>query len=240
VGDKDSSGRKIKFIHAKVLGKYIIYETTERQVLIAGDSVSLANNSRLNKLLTQIADLTTHTPSLKEKYNSSSAHAMKIFLDGDADASHELLRDVYKDMTRYLMRRAKVAYQAGAALLMLLSLIVFLIAYRLGISNQLVARLFYATVFSSMGGFLSVALSAGKLKIDLQNNLGINALYGSLRILMAMISGVIVYFLIEERIVLAFLKDTSDINGFIIASFISGFSEKLIPNLMNHIEAKSD
>src|ERR1051325_8077335 len=116
VGDKDSSGRKIKFIHAKVLGKYIIYETTERQVLIAGDSVSLANNSRLNKLLTQIADLTTHTQSLKEKYKIIIQIIIKILIDGNPVPSYELPRHPPNHLIRYLMRRAKVAYQAGAAL----------------------------------------------------------------------------------------------------------------------------
>lgn len=60
-------------------------------------------------------------------------------------------------------------------------------------------------------------------------------LYGALRIVISIISGVIIYFLIQTRILLAFLKDASDVNGLIIVSVVAGFSEKLVPNLMSKI-----
>jgi hypothetical protein len=237
IGDKDGSGRQVQFIHAKDV-EHLIYETTEGQIVIKGD-LSLANHPGLNKLLTQIGDLVSHSPSLKKKYNSSRAHAMKVFLDGDAKTAHDLLRDVLEDMTRYLTRRAKLAYQAGAAILMLLSLIALPISRTLGSYEQLGPRLCFAIIFSSMGGFLSVAIGIDKVRVDLQNSLLVNTLYGSLRILIAMISGIMVVFFIEAKIMLSFLKDTSNVFGFVIAAFFAGFSETLIPNLMHKLDEGS-
>ena len=91
-----------------------------------------------------------------------------------------------------------------------------------------------------MGGFLSVAIGAAGIKLDLQDKLIVNVLYGAFRILIAMISGIMMVFFIEEKILLSFLKDASDIYGFIIASFLAGFSEKLVPNLMNRLDHPSE
>ena len=237
-GDRDSSGRLVRFIYSKDT-EHIIYETVEGQIVVQGN-VSLANHPELNDLLAEIGDLVTHTPSLKRKYNSMRAHAMRVFLQGDAKSSIDLFSNVIEDMTRYLTRRAKIAYQAGAAAWMLLGLICIPIARSQGGFDKVGARVCYAIIFSAMGGLMSVALGAGKLKIDLQNNLIVNAVYGALRILIAMICGVVVLFLVEAKILFAFLKETADANGFMIASFVAGFSETLVPNVMYGLGRKAE
>ncbi len=236
IGDQDSSGRKVCFIYSRN-SEHIIYETLEGQIVVQGD-ISLANHPDVNRLLSQIGDLVTHTPSLKKKYNSSRAHAMKVFLDGDPKSSLDLFTDVVEDMTRYLTRRAKIAYQGGAAILMLLSVIAIPIGRSLGTFENLGSRVCYAIVFSAMGGLLSVAIGTGKVKVDLQDSLIVNALYGALRILIAMISGVMVVFLIEGKVLFAFLKESSSAVGFMIAAFAAGFSEKLIPNIMHRVKGE--
>jgi hypothetical protein len=234
IGEQDSSGRKVRFIHTKE-PNYIIYETLEGQVVVQG-AVALANHPEINMLLSQIADLLTNTPALKKKYNSSRAHGMKVFLEGDADSAFQVFTHLVSDIKRYLTRRARISYQAGAAACMLLSLVCLPIGRSFGDLNNLGARVCYAIIFSAMGGLLSVAIGAGKLKIDLQDNIVVNALYGAFRILIAMISGVLVVFLIEGKFVLSFLKDTPNPGGFGIASFVAGFSEKLIPNMLHGME----
>lgn len=234
IGVKDSSGRQIQFIHARE-ESYSIYETSDGQVVIRG-RISLANVPDLNRLLTKIGDLVSHSRPLRKKYNSTRAHAIKVFMDGDAETSYKLFQEVFEDMTRYLSRRAKIAYQLGAAVLTLLSLVALPFARAYGTFDQLGARLGYAIVLSAMGGFLSVAIGADRLKLDLQDNLVVNMLYGGVRILIAIISGIIIIFFIEAKILLSFLKDGSNVFGFIIAAFFAGFSEKLVPNLMDKID----
>jgi len=237
VGEKDRSGREVRFVYAKERG-YTIYEAADNQIIVRG-RISLANLPELNRLLTKIGDLVSHSPSLRKKYNSTRAHAMKVLMDGDSETSTHLFQDVFEDMTRYLTRRAKIAYQLGAAILMLLSLIGLPVARTFGTFDQLGARICYAVILSAMGGFLSVAIGTDKVNVDLQNSLFVNMLYGGLRILIAIISGIIVVFFIESRIVLPFLKDTSNVFGFIIVAFFAGFSEKLVPNLMHKIDQGS-
>jgi hypothetical protein len=203
-GDTDYLGNIIEQVYAKEHGKYIIYVTTDHQLICKGEEESVANQENINRLLLQIGDLISHNPSLKP-------------------------------IRRHLTRRAKLAYQAGAASVLLLSLAALLIAVRIGLSSQPAINLFVVTVFSSAGGFLSVAIGAASLSLDLHHSFFINMVYGALRIVISIISGVIVYFLIQTRILFAFLKDTTDLNGLIIVSVVAGFCEKLVPNLMSRI-----
>lgn len=235
VGDIDSSGNVILLVHSKQPGKYAIYETKDRRVILKTDA-SLADQPDINEAISSIADLTTHNPFLKIKYNSLLAHSMKVYLDGDSRASRDLLRQVYKDMNLHLARRSRIAYLLGAAILMISALCVFLISRWLNVTGEVALHILWAIVFSSMGGFLSIAIGSQKLKIDPQNPYLTNAIYGALRIIVAMICGTLVYFLIQGEFLLGFMKRSPDVSGFIIVSFLSGFSEKLVPNLFSRME----
>jgi hypothetical protein len=239
-GDVDSSGNTVARIFSKEPGRYVIYETTDHEVKVRGTNVSLAHHPKITQLMSKLGDLTTHSRSLPTKYNSSMAHAMKILLDGDAEASYLSLLTTFRDMKRFLSRGAKFAYLSGASALMIVSFIAYVIAYKVGISSFLTARMFDAAVAASMGGFLSVAIGTESLKIDLQDGYTVNIGYGAMRILMAIISGVVTLFLIESRLILPSLKDAPENSGLVIAAFLSGFSEKLIPNLLRKIEDTSD
>ena len=67
-----------------------------------------------------------------------------------------------------------------------------------------------------------------------------NFFNGFLRVVIAMISGVVAYLLIESKIVFSFLGDQSSGNGYLIVAFLSGFSERFIPNIMNTWSSKGN
>ena len=233
-GDSDSSGNVILHVFAKKPGKYAIYESKDHRVILKTD-VSFADQPEINELLSNIADLTIHKPALKIIYNSLLAHSMKVYLDGDFGASRKLLNRIYQDMNLYMTRQSRIAYLLGAAILMVLSLCVFLVSRGIGVTGEIALHILWALVFSSMGGFLSIALRSQKLKIDPQNSYIATAVYGAIRIVIAMICGTLVYFLIRGEFLLGFLKGGADISGYIIAYFLSGFSEQLVPNIFNRI-----
>jgi hypothetical protein len=142
-------------------------------------------------------------------------------------------------MTRRLKRRSVIPYLAGAFSLVLISLIVYFAIYRLGNLNNFGHIIFSAVVFSGLGGFLSVAVSIRDVPLDVQDNGWTKAAYGFIRIIIAMISGIAVYYLIESGIALTFIKDLKNQNAFYAAFFIAGFIEKLVANLMLGFEGKS-
>jgi hypothetical protein len=235
VGDMDSSGNQILAVYAKKKGLYAIYEITGHKVIIKGD-FSLADHSDLNRVLMKIAELTAGIPSLKLTYNSSLGHAMKIYLDGDSKTANHVLRRVYDQMVLHLTRRGKAAYLGGAAASMGLALFSFLVSRVFRISNLDTIHVFWAIVCSSVGGFLSVALGSQSLKIDLHDSPRLNFFNGVVRILIAMICGVILYFLIQAEFVLSIIKHDQESYGYVIVFFLSGFSEKLVPNLLTRMD----
>jgi hypothetical protein len=89
-----------------------------------------------------------------------------------------------------------------------------------------------------MGGVMSVAIGLRKLDLDIQDSSYANTFYGALRVIIASIAGVIIYFIIESKIALAVLQDPSaSPYGFVVAAFVSGFSEMLVPNIMKKMDS---
>jgi hypothetical protein len=237
IGDLDSFGDKILLVHYSEPDAYIIYETEDRKVRCAGAAVnaSLSGKDALHAQLTKYADLTTHTPSLKQKYNSHVAHAVRLALGGDLDASVSVLQGVVDKVTRYLTRRCQFAYLLGVLLLSLSIVVVYLIAWVSGRMTPESQRVLACIMFATLGGVMSVAISLRKLEIDKDDEFGVNIFYGGFRIVIAGIAGVIIYYLIEARIVFGFLREAQEANGLYIAAFLSGFSEMLVPDLMRQI-----
>ena len=89
-----------------------------------------------------------------------------------------------------------------------------------------------------MGVFLSTVIGVKNIKVDLQNTLGIKTVFGGLRIAIAIVSGIVIYFLIQANILLGFIKDTSNTSLLYVAFFLSEFSERLIYNLMIEIQGR--
>jgi hypothetical protein len=235
-GDKDCDGNTVRTVYARD-ETYIVYDTADRQLIFTGENEELiGQDSNVNRMLIQIGDFITHTPTLKRHYTSPMAFAMKIFFDGNPKGSYSSLRSIYRDIRRHLTRRAKLSYQVGALILMVIALIVFLLVHWSLTLSELGTNLFTAIVFASMGGFLSVVIGSRNLRLDLQNNVLVNMGYGGIRIVIAIISGVVIYFLVETKVVFGFLKDAPNLYGLIVVAFVTGFSESLIPNLVKKIE----
>jgi hypothetical protein len=235
VGDTDSSGNEILAVYSKRKGLNAVYEISGHRVITKGEG-SLADHPDLNASMTAIANLTVNTPDLRLKHNSSLAHAMRLWMDGDARTAHAVLRQVYDEMVLYLTRRGKAAYLGGAVLTMLIALLAFLSTRFLRISSLDTIHIFWAVVCSSIGGFLSVSLGSQSQKIDLHDSPELNFFSGITRIVIAMICGVILYFLIQAEFVFSFIKHGQESYGYIIVFFLSGFSEKLVPNLLTRLD----
>jgi hypothetical protein len=236
VGDTDSSGNYIAKIWNQQFGRYSIYETGDGRIRYKVQNVDVKNDDRLTGLYMHVGDLFSHAPALRRKYNSSYSHAVALHLDGDVDASYESFKTLVEGMTRYLLRRGKIAFLLGGLTLMAFTLAAYLSTNYLALENIHAYRFSMAILLSSMGGFVSIATGLNKLKLEKQNSLWLHGVYGAIRVLIAAIFGVILVCLVDADIVFPFLKNPQNINGLALAAFMVGFSEKLFPNLLKSIE----
>ena len=233
VGELDRNGEKIGYIYECVPGKYFIYHTGYFDLqFVAEDETLISNNPEFNRIWFQIADYLANDYSLRQPFIAHLAYAIKNLHDGNPDTACSSLVSTYDSMTHRLRRRAVLPYLTGAFALVLTSLISYFLVYLYGNLSDFGHLIFSAIVLSALGGFLSVGISLRNINVEVQDSFWIKAVYGFVRIMIAMISGVIIYFLIEGKVAFAFLKDTQNLNAYYIAFFVSGFSEKLISNLM--------
>ena len=240
VGENDKNGNKIEYIYERVPGKYFIYHIGNFDLqFVAEDEAVISKDSKFNKLWLQIADYLANDSTLRRPYIAHLAYAIKNLHDGSPDSAYQSLTSTYDSMKRELKRRAIVPYLSGAFALVLISLIAYFAVYKWGNLNELGHTIFCAVVFSGLGGFLSIAISLRNINVDVQDGLWTKAVYGFIRIVIAMISGVAVYYLIESNIALTFIKDLNNINAFYAVFFIAGFVEKLVSNLMLDFEGKT-
>jgi hypothetical protein len=239
VGELDALGVTVQRIFSREAGKYTIYETAENRVAIDGPDSERCNHPGIHQAMMTVADITIHNPALKGQYNSRIAHAYKIALDGDGKTCESALREIAEDMSRHISRVRQRAYQLGALIGVLIPPISFLTAYRLWPLNELALRLFTASVFAALGGFFSVLLGIRQLDLDLKENFGATMTHGIFRIVIAVISGIVVVYLIRANLLLGPLNNPTSGDTFALACFLTGFSERLVPNVLKRFETTS-
>jgi hypothetical protein len=236
-GDTDSLGKKVLRVLAREEGKYIIYETTSREISIEGPEFEKCNTPGIFAAMNVIADLTIHYPALKEGYNGRLGYAYKMALDGDTASCEAALKTISEDMRSHLRRKCVGTYQRGALMAIFIPPILFLIAYSYFPLNEVGMRIFSASVFSALGGFLSVLIGSRKLDLDLKARASSTTWLGASRIAISVICGIVFLFLIRADLVLGPLNRADNFDGLVIACFVAGFSEMLVPNILKNLES---
>jgi hypothetical protein len=197
------------------------------------------NRPGIHKAMMEIADLTIHDPSLKTQYNSRIGHAYKIALDGDSGSCETALKEIAQDMGRHLRRVRLRAYQLGALLATMIPPALYVAASQFAPLDELSIRLFLAAVLAALGGFLSVLIGSRQLELDLKESFAGTMTYGVFRIAIALISGIVVVFLIRADLILGPLKKPDNVDALAVACFVAGFSERLVPNVLKNLESGS-
>jgi hypothetical protein len=240
IGSLDAYGNKILRIFHDLPEKYVIFETDKLEINIQGDTSALVGKIKIHELMAKISDYRVNVPSIRKRYNSPQAHALRLALDGDDNGCERALQGILESIPRYLTRRSQLTYVLGSVILLFAALVLYGVSWKFGLINAFGVRIYTSIVFAAMGGVMSVAIGLRKLELDLHESLEVNAFYGALRVFIAMIAGVIMLFLIESKIALSFLQDpAASPNGYSIAAFLSGFSEMLVPNLMKKMDEKA-
>jgi hypothetical protein len=240
VGEFDRFGQKVSRIFAAT-HNYVIYETDNTELQTDGHDERYANDLAVQKLLASIAKY--NTLAVRKRFNCIYAHAIKMAIEGHSDVAQEELTAMVGQMQAFVLgtRQSQVAYAVGAVSVLSLSLALFGFSWLcIPWLSSFGIQIWVAIVFAAMGGVMSVAIGSSKLNLDIAQEFYVNMGYGSLRIVIAIIAGVVSLFLIESGVVFAFLKESESSHyGFAIAAFLSGFSEMYVPNAMKKLADKS-
>jgi hypothetical protein len=84
-------------------------------------------------------------------------------------------------------------------------------------------------------GFLSVAIGIRRVEIDPDAHWVVNGLAGALRIVIAVIGSIFVYFAIASELILGNLSLENSTAGIFAISIAAGFSETFVPNVLQQV-----
>jgi len=239
IGDKDAYGSIVELVFHNSPGRYTIYQVAPLEVRVAGDTSALHGQIKINQLITKIGEY-RQIERIRQLYNSGYAYAVRLALDGDVAQAEAALQQLLDSVQAYLMRSSRLSYLLGAIYLLGITLAVFGVLALFNLIGDLGVHIFSAMTFAAMGGVMSVAIGIKKIDLDHQEKKIVNCFYGSIRTLIAMIAGVVVFFMIESGFALSFLKISPNTPyAYLIAAFLSGFSEMLVPNLMAKMDGQA-
>jgi hypothetical protein len=172
-----------------------------------------------------------------------TARAIANALTGDHQRAIDVLSFVE---TRLIARRrAQGQFQyllACTGTLVAILLIALLFEFLLPLPETPWKDLVRVATCGVAGGFLSVAIGIRKLDIDPDTRWWVNAYYGLIRLTIAIVSAVVLYFLIKAKLVLQpVFSGASEQEAFALYAFAAaaGFSETLIPNILKRTEERS-
>ena len=218
-GDTDSLGDVVARVYART-DTYSIYTTT-MGAMRGGGSPSPPPSEGVAELLGSIGELVTLHPGTTARFNAARAFGLKLWFDGQLKPAETSLRNTFHGISAQIARRATLAYLLGAIAASALASVGFSLGWQ--------------PAAGALGGFLSVAGGARRLDLDPSDDFRVLFVYGALRISIALVSSVIVLWLVDAGLLLNALTSRSPEYGRLVACAVAGFSEKLVPNSLLRI-----
>jgi hypothetical protein len=104
-------------------------------------------------------------------------------------------------------------------------------------------HMIYMITFGGIGGLFSVAININKHQEKVNRLIGAHVLAGVFRMLIAMMSGLIIYVFFKSKLIaigngVATGNEAYDHFANYMVAIVAGFSESLVPNLIRKTEAK--
>lgn len=261
-GGSDSTGARILTVFAKVVPLYAVYRTAERVVVHFADDPDLGGRqrramARLNPVRGEINGLIdgwrssrAHDKQAKARlFDRRAADALVMALQGDPGHADLILQAIKTDLLEERTSWARFQYLlfASGAAAVLIALIAFVtggwFARALHDFGSTAETLWLAAAAGAIGAFFSIAIAIRSRTVltDLQTL--DNAADAVLRVVIGAIAAALAICLIESGFVTISVggAGTADPGPesdrawllVVIAAFVAGFSERLIPDLLD-------
>lgn len=217
---------------------YMIYEgDNSGDVTIYTDIPEL--RKRCSKICIEISLITEYlkTKSEKKKFVDQIGLAYSEVIENNIDEAKAICKKILERIEIYKRNIGKFYYMLSCLSLVLFNFIFSYFLKKFEFIPEIIP-LYYVITYSSIGGFLSVARNIRSIQIDSTDFGWFQFMYGTLRILISMFSGLIIYVLIKSGLLLPQLNLQENIFITYTIAVIAGFSETLVPNLLTKIETE--
>jgi hypothetical protein len=238
---------------------YVIYEIKETGQITYKTAENFPDNTYSIALkLDKVETYLDSDQLLWNKYRNTMADIYYLCLEADKDTklAEQMLDQIIPELELSIFGYSKIYYLipcvATVAFFVLTCLFCrsyncFISEYpKMHVVDEQILFVLYVVTFAALGGLFSVAINIDKHqeKISSRVKWGIHSFAGVFRILIAMLSGLTLYVLLNSKIIeIGFQKTrTGDYGHFIYyaLAIVAGFSQTFIPNLMRKVEDTVD
>jgi len=238
VGEENESGYIIEQIYTRN-NEFSVYRTKHS---IACTVINPSNDLRkrisiLEYYKARTLALINHDTSKYLSISSLIASAVSINIEGDTDSAIKILEFAEKRIFIIKTIVGRIFYTLSAFSVVLLLFIVCLISHK-HIHNQIIKDAINSAFFGSIGAAMSIALGYQSIEIDVDSTDIVNSLMGFSRILIGIFASIFCLLSIKNDIAFSFVKNHIPW-GIWMISMMSGFVEKLAPNIIGKLSEKT-
>lgn len=261
LNDFDNAGRKIIKIYFKE-EDYIIYRSIENKIYIL---CTEENNKKMSKgtfNLAQIYNTIDKIDNLNDKLLEQIALAYKEYCSDNIKSAEAILLQVKNNILDFKRNKVNATYLIFCFIITVLAIVAFIMKFFFikdingnlqfiykDVLNQgeirILLHLINICIISSIAGVFSILISLNKKKYNyiLNIDLKYHIISGLIRIFISVFAGLAIYFAIQSNIVFGFLQKNFELDKektpFLLyfLTFIAGFSENFVPNLIDKVES---
>ncbi len=226
-------GFKVTAVFAK-RKNYIIFAHTRGFTHMGAGLDKSKIQEHMSELGRIMADISLWVPiSKRHPFHSELGHALKcVFDECQNPPPVTVFSEVSRTVRNFARSRAREMYLLGALLGMI-------VIWGLIGCNALLSFSGSVLIWSggggSLGALLSVLIRASKVEIDIREPKRAHLVQGGVRIILGAIFGPIAMLAVEADLIFSVAKQNDALLQLI--AFMAGFSERLVPELMNTLES---
>ncbi len=235
IGSETDIGIITEIFHKKV-DCFIIYEIGHSGWFLFDSIGDIGKKfSEIQSQWTDVTNLLIEN-NARKRYVGKMAGVLKESLLGNNISALNKLESIRKSVANYKQTIGRLIYWLGA---FTLSLLFFIIGSILNYTNTIEYSLLNLFLFGILGGLLSVSINLKKIDINIQSgNHPIHFIFGAIRIIISLISSIVIFLLVKGDFILSNIDFTNTYTLYCLG-IVSGFSEALIPNLLNKVKDNS-
>lgn len=253
VGGNDQAGNLITWIYLKA-DEYIVYEVKSKdmsnsiRVVVEpwtkDDKDNLIDNFyKINAKYLEVKGLIYKVVNFKD-IKSKIAYIIAVGIKGNTDLAIEqfddLIKTINKDYKEQLKNRLKYLASVLTYVLLASAFAIITYAFQLFLEFNLIRSLIFTIAAGSIGGFISVSRRIRQMAFEKDVEAYQYFFYGIERSLISSFGAVIIYFVITSNLAFGIINELEKpLYGITVFSFIAGFSETLIPNLLIKLEREN-
>lgn len=236
-GDK-YKGKRIKRLYfCNSEKKYMIIKTEDNIVRVCG-----ASPENITHQLAECKYLTESIKSKKTKewYDYQRATAINAYLMEKEEESIIILNELINKLHQRQIINKKLSYIG-----IFLCITIGMLLVSMGLSVFWVTfpytKYIKIATFGAIGGFISLNIKLKDMKFEVSESTISYIIVSVYKVVFAMLTASISYFLIEADLILSSIKSSSGNYLYLVYTIatLSGFSESLLPNIFKNIEGNN-